>query len=240
MKKESKKGMEISGNKSTTAKSNPRGQVSHVGNNLEGVERLQERSSDLKKDVLKKAANTLIKHFHKTNKSFFKRGLPSPFIRSKDSRPLHFTNDGKYLMYFTRAEFIKVELLSLKIKVRRKIPRADLSPLFTYYNIWSQDSSKVLVYNSRILNYRSNKRQKIYVYNTNSGEYTEISEKLAQMFSLPGSGHQISIESFNPTNSTQLIVMFKRPARPLGDQLAPAYLLSSGMYLWDFKRSMKR
>ena len=99
------------------------------------IKELNDSSSEISTKVLKKAAEKLAKKFKTLPKSLFQRGLPTPYIRSKDSNPLQFTQDGSHLMYFTKAEFIKVKLPSLEIVKRNKLTRADLSPLFYDYKI---------------------------------------------------------------------------------------------------------
>ena len=107
------------------------------------IKELKDQSTRIYPKILQKAANQLKQAFNRVPKSLFSAKIPPPYIKSEDSRPLHFTKDGLHLMYFTETEFIKLHLLTSEIVLRRKLPRADLSPIFIDYSHWSHDDSKV-------------------------------------------------------------------------------------------------
>ena len=168
------------------------------------VEEINEHSKDLAPRALIEAAKRLKDSFNKIDKSLFSAKIPAPYVRSDSSRPLHFTKDGLHLMYFRETEFIKLNLKTSKIVFRRKIGRADLSPIYMDYKIWSQDDSKVLVLkNDRIT---PNKVSEVFVYNVHNGEYLEISEAIRALFMQRKGPEEIYIDCFNPVNNHEIIL----------------------------------
>ena len=163
---------------------------------LDKVIHLQDRSPNLKAGVLKIAVEKLKTNFKSLPKSLFKTGFPSPVIRSRYSRPLHFTEDGRHLIYFSKTELIKVDLTTSTITLRRKLPRADISPIFYDHKIWSRDSNRVLVLSSLKLNPEESEFGIAYVYDIKKNKYIELPK-------VPGG---FSIECFNPASSDELIV----------------------------------
>ena len=166
---------------------------------------LQETSSGQNERALSQVAEKLKENFNQVPKSLFSAKVPAPFLRSDKSRPLHFTRDGLHLMYFTEAEFIKLNIKTSQIVQRRKLPRADLSPIFVDYKIWSQDDSKVMVFLKREIS--SSKKSEIYVYDIHAGQYTEVSQSINSHPNLnQGFDDKIFIECFNPLINHEIII----------------------------------
>ena len=167
----------------------------------EAVIQLEDKSLNLSPKALEQAAKKLRNQFKSLPKTLFQPGIPPPYVRSKDSRPLHFTEDGRFLMYFTKTEFIKLNLSTMRITLRRKVPRADLSPLYCEYTIWSRDSKRVLIVSSRLLKTPKSTAKIAYVYKTINGAYTRLPKI------------EFNIECFNPVKSNELILTFSLPIR---------------------------
>ena len=209
-------------------------QIQEKKNNKEekirvGLTKLENESLKLDPEVLKTAAKKLKKKFKGLAKSLLQRGAPSPYIRSLHSRPLHFTQDGRFLMYFSKTEFVKISLPKLKICERRKFPIADLSSLFYDYKFWSHDSSKVLALNSRVIESSGPRSgDQGFIYDVNKGEYTEIFEGIRKSFDLTQKNKgRCMIECFHPTNKTQLILRHR-----VGED--------EDLYSWNWRTHHKR
>ena len=162
-------------------------------------------SKKISPDALHLALKTFRKNFSTISKTFFKSNqLPTPYFRAQGSRPLHFSSCGTYLSYFSKSEFIKLNLKTSQVVRRSPISRGDLSPLFVDYKIWSADDSRVLVMRSREITH--NLTGEIYIYNVRTGEYKEISSDLRKKFRVNSKNTRVVLECFNPLNSHQIIV----------------------------------
>ena len=202
---------------------------------------LEDQSAAIRSQQLEKAASKLKKKFKELPKSLMRRGLPSPYIRHKESRPLHFTKDGSYLMYFTKTEFIKVEVPSLEIVKRTKLTRADLSPLYYDYKIWSHDNSKVVAFDYRVVDTYLYEDLKTYVYDTLTGEYTEICEKLVSQFSMGREDlKKATIECFNPVDNRELIIGLLPTTETEGPDGLSQYDTYENIYTWNWRTCKKR
>ena len=170
------------------------------------VKEIQDQAKNIKYEVLQAAAFQLKQAFRRSSKSLFSPRISPPYFRSEESRPLHFTKDGLHLMYFSETEFIKLDLKTSQIVLRRKLPRADLSPIFIDYKIWSQDDSKVLVFKQRT--FKPEKLPEIYVYNVSTGKYANLGKKLYKKFGPTPIDPllEILIECFHPSNTLQIII----------------------------------
>ena len=190
---------------------------------------LQDQSLNLEKNVLKEAAHRLRLGLGSLPKNLFSEAIPPPYAKSYNSRPFHFTKDGLHLMYFTETEFIKLNLKTSEIIFRRELPRADLSPIYLDYKIWSQDDSKVLVLEERRI-IPQTKEFQIYVYDVHTGRYTEIARDIFSYFKLDefrNRGSGIYIECFNPLINHQVIIRQIR-------------LDKENLYSWNYKiKSMR-
>ena len=207
----------------------------------EGVIEIKDKSLQLSNKALEEAVNQLKINFKATPKDLFSRkSIPSPYIRSENSRPFHFANNGRYLMYFSKTEYIKLDLTNTQIVKRRLLPRADLSPLYYNYNIWSHDSTKVLVLNTRELIEKEHDEplRKIYVYNTTTGEYTNISEKIFSNFIFKAKKSRgCWVECFNQLDNNQLILNHIKAAKIGPNQIV---LYCNHLYSWNYHNNQKR
>ena len=204
---------------------------------LEGVFKLSDRSLKLSKNVLRRAKTQLKKTFSSVPRSLFSQRIPSPYIRREGSNPLHFTQNGQFLMYFTKTEFIKLSLPTGELSLRRRL-RDDLSPIFYDYNTWSHDSTKVLVsqpQSSEEIKYNTNKRA--FIYDTATGEYTDLFQKFQQNFE--ASNRQgPTVCCFNPLFSDQLVIYHLRVFEGWG-RWGP-YPNEGVLYNWNWKKNQKR
>ena len=210
------------------------GSVSHS----EGVFKLKERSLELPQEALQRASDKLKKAFQRTPRSLFDKGLPTPYIKGEDQSKslLHFNYDGKNLMYFTPTEFINLTLPSGKIATRKRLQRADLSPIFYDYNIWSHDSTKVLV-SQNCLEIKYHENKKAYIFDTVTGEYTDLFKKFEERYNtsrLEGP----TVCCFNPAFNDQLILYYKKQTRAPSRYGPGAY--EGGIYTWNWKTNQKR
>lgn len=178
--------------------------------------------ANIAKKALKNATAKLKANFQKISKPDFFNNIPPPYIRSKDSRPLHFTQNGSHLQYFTKNEYIKLNLKTLQIDKRLPL-RGSLSPLFYDYKNWSSDSSRVMVLRARKLtfdknqSYRDQTSEEAFIFNTRTGEYIEIAKNLKNRFQKKQTdlSSEIMIECFNPINVNEIIIreVIKRSER---------------------------
>ena len=165
----------------------------------------QNTGSAISSDSLDLAMNSLKKSFSAASKKLFiTKSLPTPFFRSHDSRPLHFSSCDSYLMYFSKSEFIKLDLRKNKTVLRRPLIRGDLSPIFLDYKIWSSDDSKVLVFRTREIT--ASLGNPIFVYNTRTGQYKEITDDLRRKFRISSHDKKLILECFNPVNIHEIIL----------------------------------
>ena len=204
----------------------------------EGLTKLENMALKLSTEALEKAADTLRQNFKTIPKTLFQRGLPSPYIRSKESRPLHFSSDAKYMMYFTKTEFIKVDLSTAGIVLRKKIESIEFSPISCTYDIWSHDSSLVLAFVHRSV-YSFSTGYGIKVFDTTTGAYTDVFELLKSKFEIKSdSGNHCTIECFHPSNKNQLIVRLSKSSK----EVRTGYFngTSEELYCFDYKTGQNR
>ena len=123
----------------------------------------------------------------------------TPYIRSLNSEPLHFSQNGRHLYYFTKTKLVKIDLKTLKVSSEVKL-RHSLSPIFFDYKIWSHNDKKVLV-NQPKKDTKLNTFIPEYVFETSTGQYYPIKQKLLNL-KLPN----FNVECFNPVNSNELII----------------------------------
>ena len=195
----------------------------------EYITHLKDSSLKLSPELLQEAARKLKEGLAKVPKSLFSPKLPPPYARSEHSRPLQFTRDGLHLMYFTETEYIKLNIKTSEIVQRRKLPRADLSPIFVDYKIWSQDDSKVLVFGRRKISYELG--YQIYVYDIYTGEYAEISEDIRSHLNLSQTRNTVFVECFNPLINHQVIIR-EVNQRTHGRTTDP---ITENLYSWNYK-----
>ena len=210
---------------------------------IQAITQMEQIYKKIDPSALEKIAKSLRNKVKNITKKKFFGTIPHAYIDPCDPKPPYFR--GKYLMYFTDHEYIKLNLINSKVVSRTPLPRADLSPLFYSYDIWSEDGSKVLVFKNRCISRHSN--LEIFIFDTRKGEYTEISKSLKSSFKLGERGPiELFLECFDPLSNSQLIIreITQKQTRMVEGRNFIVYTneisYEEKFYCWNYQTGQKR